>query len=90
MDIPTLAQGFAGRIVAAQAALAGTRLNRYADEITVMLPRTGPEFERFVTYCEALVGCLRNVGPEAHGAVLAVSTLAQDARHILALYQAQG
>lgn len=101
MDVtntPALSRYFTGRIENAQKALQGVSLSRYADEVMVVLPRTGGDFARFVAWAEGMYSSLhawcalaevrQTHAPETLlKAQQALYVLARDARELLTVYE---
>lgn len=99
-ETSALARYFVGRVEKARDALSACKLSQYADEVCIMLPRTAPEFERFVYWAEAMLDTFTRwtALAEVHQthdtaalneAKLALDTLAKDARALLTRYQAR-
>jgi hypothetical protein len=93
-----LARYFTGRVERVRDTLTACRLSRYADEVCVVLPRSGAEFERFVYWTEAMRdtfvrwSALPHVAAEHDVVTLAsahqaLTRLATDARDLLTLYE---
>lgn len=99
-DTGALARYFAGRIEAARDTLSACHLAKYADEVCIMLPKSGAEFERFVYWAEAMRDTFARWAALAHvqaahdaptlaAARVALTALAVDARDLLTQYQAR-
>lgn len=99
-EASALARYFTGRVEDTRDALSACQLGRYADEVCIMLPKTEPEFERFVHWAEAMRdtfnrwAVLPQVKAAHDDAVLAraaqcLTRLATDARDVLSLHTAR-
>jgi hypothetical protein len=99
-DTGALARYFTGRVEAARDTLAACHLSKYADEVCIMLPKSGAEFERFVYWAEAMRDTFARWASLAHvqaahdattlaAAHAALTVLAMDARALLTRHQAR-
>ncbi len=99
-EASALARYFMGRVEDTRDALSACHLGRYADEVCIMLPKTAPEFERFVHWAEAMRDTFNRWASLAHvkathdagtldRAAQCLTRLAIDARDVLSLHNAR-